>query len=111
MKRPLRAKAPAKEFKLEHPPDPPDPRHAPMVDALVCIYAAGNAGAVYAFKSRDAAAVAQLLALGDDEDIHCRWTAAQRARYPPCKRLSQLVERWNEFPTVRREEHQPEMRL
>jgi hypothetical protein len=82
------------------PPAPPrapketDPRHRPLVEALVA-HCPG-----YAFSGRDAKSVSALLALGDSGEVVSRWRRAlSRSGYPTVRTLPELVTHWNHFAT------------
>lgn len=71
---------------------PADPRHAPLVKALV------EASPGYAFQARDAAAVTSLLALGPPEEVLTRWRRAlASAGYPKVRTTWELAANWNHF--------------
>lgn len=81
-------------------PRPPDPRHAPLVKALV------EACPGYAFDGRDAAAVTKLLAKADaggepanaPGEVLARWRRAlARSDYPKVRTLSELATHWAHF--------------
>lgn len=81
-----------------------NPRHAPMVKALVA------ACPGYAFQPRDAKAVTELLALGADAEILARWKRALAHKgFPTVRTLSELVTHWNHFaePTRKPGEEPP----
>jgi hypothetical protein len=71
---------------------PADPRHRVVVAALVA------ACPGYAFTGRDARAVTELLALGDEVEIANRWMRAlRRSDYPRVRTIPELVKHWNHF--------------
>lgn len=78
---------------------PPDPRHAPLVKALM------EASPGYAFRGRDAGAVTDLLALADaikapPREAVTRWQRALRRNdFPKVRTLSELVTHWEHFAT------------
>lgn len=74
---------------------PPDPRHAPLVQALV------DAAPGYAFVGgRDALAVTALLGLGEPAEIVARWRRARaRSGYPLVRQIHELPSNWNHFST------------
>lgn len=85
----------------------PNPRHQPMVDALVAAYFEETRGSRYAFQPRDAASVKALLALSpDDEEILFKWRTALRASFfdqfhtPKTRTLSDLVRDWNAYTAI-----------
>ena len=87
--------APAKPSRPKRAASTPDPRHAPLVAALV----AASPG--YAFTGRDARAVAALLKLGDPAEVERRWRRAlSRDTFPRVRALHELVAAWNHFSTV-----------
>lgn len=105
---------PQKALKLERPPDP---RHAPMVEALTTAYREENFGAEYAFGGRDAKCVQDLLAKSDDdEEIVFRWRTAIRLSLdkfhtPKTRTLADFVRDWNAYPAVKNANITREMRL
>ena len=71
---------------------PPDPRHAPLVKALV------EAAPGYTFTGRDAKAVAELLALAEPPEIVTRWKRARAsAGFPRVREIHELPPHWNHF--------------
>jgi len=91
----VKASAPAKPSPPKRAASTPDPRHAPLVAALV----AASPG--YAFTGRDARAVAALLKLGDPAEVELRWRRAlSRDTFPRVRALHELVGAWNHFTTV-----------
>ena len=93
--------------KFPKPVSPPDPRHAPLVKALVEVYADQNFGAAYDFTPRDARNVSLLLAKSaDSEEIIYRWKTALRLsadpfQSPKTRDLTALVRDWNAYPVVK----------
>lgn len=93
---------------------PVDPRHAPLVKALVDAYAEAEYGARYGFLPIDARHVSELLRLAGPEPdagemvVH-RWREGMALKFNPIKTLAKLVQRWNEVPAVRASEVPPEM--
>lgn len=82
-----------------------DPRHAPLVERLVAIFAELR-GTPYAFGGgKDARAVTRLLALGSDSEIEARWrnALARADRWEGFLSLANLPGHWNEVsaPPVR----------
>lgn len=74
------------------PEKPTDPRHAPLVQALVA------ACPGYAFTARDAKAVTSLLALGEPDEVTRRWRLALATDgFPRVRTLSELSTHWNHF--------------
>lgn len=74
------------------PERPPDPRHAPLVKALV------EAAPGYTFTGRDAKAVAELLALSEPPEIVTRWKRARAATgFPRVREIHELPAHWNHF--------------
>lgn len=93
-----------------HPPEKPtDARHAPLVAALCEDFKAAT-GAAYGFRGRDAAHVAELLKLADQDEatagpeapaeVRRRWRLGLAWRWgngeAPVQTLAALVARWNE---------------
>lgn len=77
-----------------HPPEvETDPRHAPLVAALV------EACPGYAFDGgRDAAAVKKLLSLAEPEEVLRRWRRALTLEeYPKVRAIHELATHWNHF--------------
>lgn len=69
-----------------------DPRHAPLVKALV------DASPGYAFLPRDAKAVQELLKLGEPPEIVARWRAALASSgFPSVRSIFELPPHWNRF--------------
>jgi hypothetical protein len=90
----------------DRPEKQPDPRHAPLVKALM----AETPG--YAFTGRDAKAVSELLTLGTDQEIRDRWRRARASNgFPKVRTLPELATHWNHFtqeqPTRRTGEEDP----
>lgn len=76
----------------EKPEKQPDPRHTPLVKALM----AETPG--YAFTGRDAKAVSELLTLGTDQEIRDRWRRARASNgFPKVRTLPELATHWNHF--------------
>jgi uncharacterized protein YdaU (DUF1376 family) len=75
----------------------PNPRHAPMVARLSAAFESVR-GATYGFQPIDARKVADLLALGPDDEIVARWKRALAHQgYPAVSSLTDLVKNWNAF--------------
>jgi len=78
--------------KQPKPEKPTDPRHAPLVKALVAAFPG------YAFKGRDAKAVAELLAMAEPPEVERRWKLALKHEgFPTVRTLAELVTHWNHF--------------
>jgi hypothetical protein len=80
--------------KKPKPEKQPDPRHAPLRQALM------DDTPGYTFTPRDAKAIAELLELGTPEEIRARWRRAREHRgFPNVRTLPELAKHWNHFPT------------
>jgi hypothetical protein len=107
---PLLPEAVAEKPKRPRKPQekPTDPRHAPLVQALVDAHAEVK-GPPYAFRGgRDAKAVSECLALADQDpktaggaapaEVVRRWLNAMTWRgFPACTGLDALAEHWNTY--------------
>lgn len=100
-------RAPTTEHLLKDPaPEksarPPNPRHTPLVAALVEDFAAARGGAKYGFKrGADADAVSWLLTQGTDEEIRSRWRRALALpKWPGTASITGLRANWNELAAV-----------
>ena len=96
-----------KPKKPPKPEKPTDPRHAPMVAALVEVYEEETRGSRYAFTGRDAKAVTALLALSDDdEEIRFKWSTAlakslDQFHTPKTRTIPELVRDWNHYTAIK----------
>lgn len=69
-----------------------DPRHAPLVKALV------SAAPGYAFGPRDPGAVTALLAMGEPAEVEARWRRALAHKgYPTVRAIHELPDKWAHF--------------
>ncbi len=101
--------SPLKDLRAKKPPavpkfkKPVDPRHAPLVKALV------EAVPGYGFEDRDAAAVTRLLAKGDPGEVLLRWRRANaRSDFPKTRTLSELATNWAHFAADSTKGHDPD---
>jgi len=106
------AAPPARKAKKAKEGPPPDPRHAPLVKALV-----ETCG--YPFRGgRDAKAVTDLLALADQQDVTrgdlAGTEVVRRARigwawvgFPTCRSLSELATHWGHYESEQRSQAPP----
>lgn len=82
-----------RKLRIDDPDEQPDPRHAPLVKALV------DAFPGYAFDGgRDAKAVSDLLERGAPTEVEARWRRAlAHSGFPKVRTLSELRQHWNHF--------------